>query len=315
MAHTSIESSFTGISRIKLFFALSRTPHGLLDMTTPAFGALLWLGAFPSLKVILLGLLTTFSGYTAVYALNDLVDYRSDKAKIKAGGNPNHADYLDAAMIRHPMAQGLLSLGEGLLWVAAWSAVALVGAYLLNPVCVIIFVGGCALETVYCLLLRVSSFRTLVSGAVKTSGAMAAVFAVDPSPSWIYCGILFLCLFFWEIGAQNIPHDWADIEDDRRFGAKTIPVRWGAGISASLIMGALVLSFLFLILLLFLPAMQMGWVVRIMTLAVCAWLLLLPAYQLLVHKSREKAMILFNRASYFPLSMLVMVLLHLVLSP
>ena len=32
----------TGLSELKLFFALSRTPHGVLDMATPALGALVW---------------------------------------------------------------------------------------------------------------------------------------------------------------------------------------------------------------------------------------------------------------------------------
>jgi len=76
-------SPYTGFSRLKLFWALSRTPHGLLDMATPALGALLWLGRFPSLEVIVLGLITTFAGYTAVYALNDVIDYRVDKEKIR----------------------------------------------------------------------------------------------------------------------------------------------------------------------------------------------------------------------------------------
>ena len=52
-------------------------------MATPAFAALLWLGTFPDLSVVLLGLLTTFAGYTAVYALNDVVGYRQDKEKIE----------------------------------------------------------------------------------------------------------------------------------------------------------------------------------------------------------------------------------------
>ena len=60
-----------GLNRLKLFGALSRTPHGVLDMTTPVFGACLWLGGLPDVGVILLGILTVFSGYTAVYALND----------------------------------------------------------------------------------------------------------------------------------------------------------------------------------------------------------------------------------------------------
>jgi 4-hydroxybenzoate polyprenyltransferase len=73
---TSLQDHFTGLSRLKLFLALSRTPHGLLDMCTPAFGALLWLGHFPSPFIVIIGLATTFAGYTAVYALNDIVDYK-----------------------------------------------------------------------------------------------------------------------------------------------------------------------------------------------------------------------------------------------
>ncbi|MCX5882258.1 MAG: hypothetical protein NTU74_10790, partial [Deltaproteobacteria bacterium] len=48
--------------RLKLFFALSRTPHGLIDMATPVFAALIWLGHIPSFSVVFLGLLTTFAG-------------------------------------------------------------------------------------------------------------------------------------------------------------------------------------------------------------------------------------------------------------
>jgi 4-hydroxybenzoate polyprenyltransferase len=79
VSDTSLPDQFTGVSRLKLFLALSRTPHGLLDMCTPAFGALLWLGHFPSFSVVVIGLVTTFAGYTAVYALNDIVDYKVDK--------------------------------------------------------------------------------------------------------------------------------------------------------------------------------------------------------------------------------------------
>ena len=171
------------LSRVKLFLALSRTPHGLLDLATPALAALLWLGGLPPLGVIALGLLTVFAGYTAVYALNDVVDYRVDQAKLEAAGDGPKAGYLDALFMRHPMAQGQVSFGEGLLWTAAWAAMALAGAYRLNPVCAYIFLAGCLLEAVYCRLLRVSHLRTLVSGLVKTLGGVAAVFAVDPHPA------------------------------------------------------------------------------------------------------------------------------------
>ena len=200
MSSTSTQSHYSGLSRLKLFLALSRTPHGLLDMATPALAALLWLGTFPPLEVIILGLITAFAGYTAVYALNDVIDHRVDKEKIQQGDFNNSDHDLDTLLMRHPIAQGLLSFKEALLWTLAWALLALIGAYKLNPICVLIFLAGCALETVYCLMLRVTYLRGIVSGMVKTSGGIAAVFAVDPNPSFSYLVVLFLWLFFWEIG-------------------------------------------------------------------------------------------------------------------
>ena len=103
---TQPDRLYGGLQKLKLFLALSRTPHGLLDMATPALGALLWLGRFPAFDVIFIGLITTFAGYTAVYALNDVIDYRVDKDKLKLCGNTGVDCDLDAAMVRHPMAQG-----------------------------------------------------------------------------------------------------------------------------------------------------------------------------------------------------------------
>ena len=70
-----------GISRLKLFLALSRTPHGVLDLAAPALGALLWVGGFPPAEIMGLGLITAFCGYTSIYALNDVTDHRVDKEK------------------------------------------------------------------------------------------------------------------------------------------------------------------------------------------------------------------------------------------
>ncbi len=44
---------------------------------TPLLAARLWLDHLPPLEVILLGTIAFFARYTAVYALNDVVDYRS----------------------------------------------------------------------------------------------------------------------------------------------------------------------------------------------------------------------------------------------
>ena len=123
------------LSNVKLFLALSRTTHGLLDLATPALSALLWLGAFPPPWIVAIGLLTAFAGYTSVYALNDLVDYRTDLERVRNGLLKDSGDYLDTVFVRHPLAQGALSFRKGLVWAAFWAVMALIGASMLGPVC------------------------------------------------------------------------------------------------------------------------------------------------------------------------------------
>ena len=314
MNHRSALRSDMGLSRLKLFLALSRTPHGLLDMATPAFAALLWLGGFPTGKIVALGLITVFAGYTAVYALNDLVDYRIDRQKVQiAGGLRETEDYLDAAMIRHPLAQGMLSFTEGLMWTIGWSVIALAGAFLLNPVCVLIFLAGCALEAVYCKMLRISPLRTLVSGAVKTFGALAAVFAVDPAPSPAFLLLLFLWLFFWEIGGQNIPNDWADVEEDRRLQAQTIPVRFGSKRAAQAVMASILLAMAAKVAMIYQSGIATKSLLALISLVAASWLFIPAAVRLVRTQDRIHAIQLFNRASYYPLTMFSLVLLILLI--
>jgi len=267
----------SGFSRLKVFLALSRTPHGILDIATPALGALLWLGGFPPAGVVALGLLTAFAGYTAVYALNDVVDYRVDREKVRQGFLRESGGDLDAVYVRHPLAQGLLRLEEALLWTGGWALTALIGAYLLNPVWAVIFLAGGLLEAIYCLLLRVSYLRTLVSGGVKTLGAIAAVFAVDPIPSAGFLAVLFLWIFFWEIGGQNIPNDWTDLREDLRLRAQTVPVRFGLVGSIRLIVASLVLAMGMSLVLFWMTPNTLGAQYLAGSLLAGAFLLLLPA--------------------------------------
>ncbi len=298
-----------GLSRLKLFLALSRTPHGLLDLAAPALAALLWLGHFPPLGVIALGLLTVFAGYTAVYALNDVVDYRVDQEKLRLEGGPRADPYLDAVFVRHPLAAGKVSFRDGLAWTGAWALVAFLGAYTLNPVCALIFLLGCGLEAVYCLLLKVSHLRLLVAGVVKSLGALAAVFAVDPKPSPVFLAVLFLWIFLWEVGGQNIPADWHDVEPDRRLNAKTIPVVFGLQKAGALALAALAGSLVLSLAILRLAPIPFPLSQQLLILGLGVYLLLLPAWRL--YRSHDQAAALFNRASYYPLAVLAVILVNL----
>lgn len=299
--------------RLKLFMALSRTPHGIIDIATPALAALLCLGGFPPLGTTIVGLITVFAGYTAVYALNDLVDYRTDRAKVDVGGYADGENYLDGVLTRHPLAKGVLTVGEGLMWAAGWALVAMIGAWLLNPVCLILFLAGGTLEAIYCLLLRVTPLRAVLNGVVKSLGAVAAVYAVDPQPSTLFLLVLSGWIFFWEIGGQNVPNDWIDMEEDRRFGAKTIPVRLGWRRSAILALGCLVGAFFLTFAIIGVSPLTFGALHLAVLVGLGVWLLLLPALRLVESNERGQAMRLFNRASHFPLSVLGVVLVRLIL--
>ena len=298
-------------SQLKLFLALSRTPHGLLDLATPGLAAILCLGALPPPGITLVGLITVFGGYTAVYALNDLVDYRADKAKLAAGGFSG-SGYLDGIFLRHPLAQGLISFRDGLLWVLFWTTVALLGAIWLNPICAWIFIAGCLLEAIYCQMLEISPWRIIIAGVVKTLGGLAATFAVNPHPDPLFLVILFFFIFFWEIGGQNIPADWHDLDADRAGQAQTLPLCFGYQNSSKIILGSLSISLLlFPPLLLASPLNLSGWMLPL-AFAAGFFLLILPALRLYQTKHRSQAITLFNQASYFPLVLFLLTLFSLI---
>lgn len=298
-------------SRLKLFLALSRTPHAMIDMAAPALAALLCLGHFPPAATVALGLVTAFAGYTAVYALNDLVDYRMDRQKVGLGGYADGEAFLDGVWVRHPLAKGVISLPEGIVWTGGWALVAMAGAWLLNPVCFFIFLAGGLLESIYCLLWRVTPLRALINGVVKSLGAVAAVFAVDPQPSILYLVVLIGWIFCWEIGGQNIPNDWTDINEDRRFKAKTIPVKLGLARAAMLALICLVATFFLTVVLLWVSPLSVGLIHLLAAAGLGIALLLVPVLRLVEGNDRPQAMDLFNKASLFPLGLLVVVLVRL----
>ncbi|MCB2189260.1 MAG: UbiA family prenyltransferase [Deltaproteobacteria bacterium] len=302
-------------ARLGLYFALSRPTHSVIDLASPFAAATLCLGRLPDWPIMLLGALTAFAGYTAVYALNDLMDFRIDRQRLAGEeGGQDSQGYLDAVLVRHPLAQGLVSLWEGLAWTAGWALVALIGAYLLNPVCALIFLAGAGLEAIYCLMLKVSHLRILVSGVVKTSGSLAAAYAVDPSPNPWFLLTVFLWIFFWELGGQNVPADWFDLEEDRRLAAKTLPLRYGPEKAGQLVLLSLVLSLgLGLVLLGLVTPAALPWPVLAAFVVAGLVLLIHPGWLLARHQNRPQAMVLFNRASFYPLVTFALVVLGIYL--
>jgi len=291
---------------MKRFLALSRTTHAVLDLAMPAFCALLWLGKFPQWQIILLSMATAFAGYTAIYALNDLVGIHVDREKF-SGEGINQGYSVEASDLRYPLAQNVLGYRSGLAWFVFWLLAAMVGSYLLNPVIVFVVIGAAALEVLYCLLFKVTYWRTLVSGLVKSSGPIAAVLVVNHNPPLNLLLLQLLWLVLWEIGGQNIPADWNDVAEDKRVHAKTIPLLFGPEKAGLIVVISLVLAVAVSLFLPLISPARYGLPYVLASLVAGIVLLVLPGYQLYKSGESRQAGRLFDRASYYPLAQLLII--------
>lgn len=296
---------------MKRFLALSRSLHGVLDIAMPGFVALLWLGRFPDWPVLAICLGTALAGYTAIYALNDLVGVKDDKEKVAGGLTPGYA--VEASTMRYPLAQNLISVKGAVAWFALWFMLAVLGIWLLNPWILAILFAAALLEVTYVKLLKVSWWRTVVSGVVKSAGPIAAVFAVVPAPQLGGLALLLGWLMLWEVGGQNIPADWNDIEEDRRIGARTIPLVFGLRRAGYAVLALLTLAVAGSLLLARLSPLALGWPFQLAVLAAGVALLLVPALRLALSRDGRAAAKLFDRASLYPLVLLGIVTVFVLL--
>ncbi|OPY88411.1 MAG: prenyltransferase [Syntrophaceae bacterium PtaU1.Bin231] len=299
--------------RIRIFFGLSRMSHSILDMAHPGVGALLVLGAFPDGSTLVLGFLAAFAGFTSVFALNDVMDWRVDSEKMEKYRRESSAFDLDALGFRHPIAQGKLRYASAFGWVFFWGVLSLWLAYLLKPLCAAILVAAISLEVGYCSLLRVTHWKVLLSGCMVGIGSLAGIYAVMDAPPPLFALLFFAWTFSWEVGGRNIPNDWADLDEDINLGIRTFPVRYGRRLSSRIsfaFLGITVLSSLFFPLLV---PVKYGFAYQAAALAAGIVFLIVPGTRWVLDQSTESAMALFNRACLYPLCVFILVIFLIVL--
>ncbi|MGD0230518.1 MAG: UbiA family prenyltransferase [Syntrophorhabdales bacterium] len=299
------------IGRMRVYFGFSRMSHSVLDIGYPGFGALLVLGAFPSYPTLILGLIAAFSGFTAVFALNDLMDFRVDTERIDKYQRGFTDFDLDVLGLRHPIAQKALSFTQALVWVLFWGMLSMAIAYRLNPACFLILISAVACEIAYCALLRVTHWKTLLSGTMVGIGTLAGVFAVASEPPRSFVLLLFIWSCAWEIGARNIPNDWTDLEEDIHLGIRTLPVRYGKSLTSRVSFILLCVTVLVSLLLPFSISLPNVASYEAGACAAGGFLLLAPGLRWARENSLNSAMILFNRACFYPLAMLAVAVLSL----
>ena len=112
------------------------------------------------------------------------------------------------------------------------------------------------------------------------------------------------------MGGQNIPADWHDVEPDRRLDAKTIPVVFGLKGAGALALAALAGSLVLSLAILRLTPIPFPFSQQMLILGLGVYLLLLPAWGLF-QEPQTRPRPCFNRASCYPLAVLVVILANL----
>lgn len=286
--------------RVAAIFDLSRGRQALLSVAQPALGALLALGALPTLRQMALGLVAAATGFLAVFSLNDLLDRKVDRAAAKTGLAETPGYDLDTAYVRHPLARGDLSARQATAWIAGLSAISVVCAWLLSPICLAFFAGAVALEVLYCSLRSVTWAKTFVSGLMVGVGGLAGWVAVARL-SWS-AAAFFAFLALWEIGGRNLPNDLADLAADSSTGIRTVATVFGPSVSAR---ATLAVAWATLASVLLLPTTL---VARFAAAAAGVAVMLVPAVRLVGDPTSERAGRYFNVASMLPVLVFAVVL-------
>ncbi len=298
------------LGRAKLFLAFSRGLQAFISIAQPGLAAVIALVAIPSWDVVAIGFIAAWAGNNAAFAINDLLDVDLDKRRFKHLREFKGFD-IDTALVRHPLAQGYLSYKSGVLWILTSSLIAVIGAYLLNPWCVVLFVVALALEMYYCKLSQISALKFLITGVMVAVGAMAGWVAVVDRIELVPAIVFFIWIAAWEIGGRNIVNDWSDIEEDIHLGIKTVPVVYGHKVAGRLILFFLVVTVVCSLLIA--PLIKLNSIYLAGALIEGWYALLSPTIKLLKNPAPEVAITLFNRASLYPLVMLTIVVISIYL--
>jgi len=210
----------------------------MLSISEPVLGAMLAARAFPSARVVLLGLIAAIAGYFCVYSLNDLLDLKADREDLSLTTAEPEAwqpevTHLDITTLRHPVAAGALPFWAAATWVGVLGVVGLVAAYLLRPLCAWLFIGCALLQVLYCSLRRRTWLKVVPAATLVAMGGLAGWFAVGEA-TWGAFAFFFL-LFAWEV-SRNLANDLADVSHDRQVGITTLAAVHGPGVSLRAIM-------------------------------------------------------------------------------
>ncbi|MGD0152469.1 MAG: UbiA-like polyprenyltransferase [Thermacetogeniaceae bacterium] len=222
----------SGLVKLRLYGELVMFSHSLFALPFGLLGMLLAADGLPSLHTFFWILVALVGARNAANALNRLIDQRYDAA------NPRTAN-------RH-LPRGLISGGEVLGLSILGFALLLLGAWQLNPLCLLLSPLAVLILVLYSYTKRFTWASHLVLGFACGIAPTASWLAVTGSfaiPPLLLSGAV-MC---WVAGFDII-YATQDVEFDRQAGLHAIPARFGVRNSLRISKGLHLLVILLLLL-------------------------------------------------------------------
>lgn len=199
------------VSQIRVFLEMIKFPHTIFALPFALTGALLAARGLPTAGQTLWILLAMVGARTAAMAMNRLIDAEIDAI------NPRTADRAIPA--------GRIGKGVTLLFIFAATALMLVSAAMLNPLCLKLSPIALFFLALYSYCKRFTSLAHVILGiclAAAPIGAWIAIRGTLDAPALL----LGSAVLFWVAGF-DILYALQDLEFDRSAGLHSIPVLLG----------------------------------------------------------------------------------------
>ncbi len=199
------------LTKIRIFLEMIKFSHTIFALPFALTGALLAAGGVPTLRQLTWIVLAMVGARTAAMAMNRLIDAEID------GRNPRTAVRAIPA--------GLISRGLTLFFIIAATALLLLSAQMLNPLCLKLSPIALFFLALYSYCKRFTALAHVVLGiclAAAPIGAWIAIRGTIETPALVLGAIV----LFWVAGF-DILYALQDLEFDRAAGLHSIPVLLG----------------------------------------------------------------------------------------
>ena len=199
------------ITKIGIFLEMIKFSHTIFALPFALTGALLAAGGLPAINQTAWIILAMAGARTAAMAMNRLIDARID------AGNPRTATRAIPA--------GLISRGLTLFFIFAATALMMLAAKMLNPLCLKLAPIALFFLLLYSYCKRFTALAHVVLGiclAAAPIGAWVAIRGAIEPPALLLGAIV----LFWVAGF-DILYALQDLEFDRSTGLHSIPVLLG----------------------------------------------------------------------------------------